>query len=150
MALLVVGVMACGADLPPDLRYATPRATLGTLFEAWGVDALTAADVEARKARGRGFHLSDPASFRGCFADWEQPADEALAGYVFGVLAPAKDALRVVPGAERTLVFAEDAPPVVLRRDEGGWRIVLGESVPASTRRHLGEAARDLETERAP
>ncbi|MEO0323005.1 MAG: hypothetical protein AAF447_08605 [Myxococcota bacterium] len=143
MRAVFVVLVACSSAEAPDLRVMTPRTTLATLFEAWGIEGLSGAEVKARQESGRRFHLSDPQAFRACFADWERREDEALAGYVFGVLAPAKGSLRVVPGEERTLVFAPDASPIVLRPGHG-WRIVLQESVPASVRRRLVVEARRL------
>ncbi|MEM1416792.1 MAG: hypothetical protein AAGH15_17985, partial [Myxococcota bacterium] len=127
--------MACSAPAAPDLRTLTPRATLGTLFGAYGIEALSGAEVAARMDRGRGFHLGDPEALRACFADWTVPEHEALAGFVFGGLAPAKDRLRVVVAGDSAHVFVDgpDAhPPAVLRREGDAWRIVLAESVPAA------------------
>jgi len=127
-------------------------ATVETLFAAFGVEALDEASIRDRMQRGRRFHLQDPASFRACFADWERPEDEGLAGFVFGGLAASKDNLRLTLTEGEATVFPlvneqNEGRPVILRQLEGEWKIVLRQSVPASVRRRLYEVHRRSEAQ---
>ena len=92
------------------------------------------------------FHLNDPQTLRACFTDWGEAEDEALAGYVFGQLAPNKDDVHVTMTDEVATAVSRDeegavSRPVKLVLDGGRWLIVLAESVPRSAQRRLRAAA---------
>lgn len=145
---LMLALGACGASEPADLRLITPQATIETLLDAYGVADVSGAEVRRRMQIGRTFHLNDPAARAACFEDFRGEADEGLVGYVFGSLAAGKDELTSSITGETAHVFGTDVEgtrsrPVVLRRGDAGWRIVLRESVPADARRRLEAAARD-------
>lgn len=146
MVLLTLGVIgACGgSEGHSDLRYHTPRATVHTLLEAYGVLEISQKEIDRRMDIGRGFHLNDPEARQLAFADWDEPADEGLAGYVFGNLVRAKDSLRISITEDVAHVRSANPEvrirPVVLQEDEVGWRIVLDESVPPAVARDLRQA----------
>jgi hypothetical protein len=133
-----------GSEGHDDLRYHTPQATVHTLLEAYGILDLPQKEIDRRMDIGRRFHLSDPEARRLAFADWDEPADEGLAGYVFGNLARAKDSLRISITEDVAHVRSANAEvrirPVVLQEDDIGWRIVLEDSVPPAVARDLRQA----------
>ncbi len=133
-----------GGEGHDDLRYHTPQATVHTLLDAYGVLELPQKEIDRRMDIGRRFHLNDPEARQLAFADWDEPADEGLAGYVFGNLARAKDSLRISITEDVAHVRSADPEvrirPVVLQEDEVGWRIVLDESVPPAVARDLHQA----------
>ncbi|MBX3246694.1 MAG: hypothetical protein KF901_05870 [Myxococcales bacterium] len=144
--VLALALVACGASEPADLRLVTPRATVETLLDAYGVAQVSGDEVRRRMQIGRTFHLNDPAARDVCFDELRGDADEGLIGYVFGSLAAGKDELTVSITGETAHVFGTDVEgnrsrPVVLRRSPAGWRIALRESVPADARRRLEQAA---------
>jgi len=144
VVLLTLGIGCGGSEGHSDLRYHTPQATVHTLLDAYGLLDLPQKEIDRRMAIGRRFHLSDPDARRMAFADWDEPADEGLAGYVFGNLARAKDSLRISITENTAHVRSADPEqhirPVVLQEDEIGWRIVLDESVPPAVARDLRQA----------
>ena len=99
-ALCVFCLVGCD-DEPVDLRFHTPKATIDTLLEVYGVLELPQAEIDRRVEIGRTFHLNDPDTMRACFKDFEGPADDGLVGYVFGSLASAKDDLRITVTGDR-------------------------------------------------
>ncbi len=145
---MLVVLLACGEPPRPDLRFHTPKATVDTLLESYGLESVSQEEVRRRMRLGRRFHLVDPAARDACFDVPIGRVEEGLVGFVFGSLAPTKDDMRISISGESAHVFGETLPgrpntPVVLRRDgEGNWRIALYESVPARVRRRLAEAAR--------
>lgn len=140
----VIDVACGGSEGHDDLRYHTPQATVNTLLEAYGVLDLPQKEIDRRMDIGRRFHLNDPEARRLAFADWDEPADEGLAGYVFGNLARAKDSLRTSITEDVAHVRSANPEvrirPVVLQEDDIGWRIVLDESVPPAIARELRQA----------
>ena len=141
----LLALAGCAEDeRPPDLRFHTPGATVHTLLDAYGVLEVPQAEIDRRMALGRRFHLNDPQARRLAFADWDEAADEGLAGYVFGNLVRTKDDLRITITEDVAHVRAGGGErrvrPVVLREDELGWRIVLGESVPPAVAADLRQA----------
>lgn len=143
--LTACAIAGCGGSAGhEDLRYHTPQATVHTLLEAYGVLELPQKEIDRRMDIGRRFHLNDPEARQLAFADWDEPADEGLAGYVFGNLARAKDSLRISITEDVAHVRSANAEvrirPVVLQEDEIGWRIVLDESVPPAVARDLRQA----------
>jgi hypothetical protein len=141
--LLSFTFSACSSceDEAPDLRFHTPRATIQTLLDVYGVGDVAEEEVQRRMSLGRRFQLQDPELFHLCFSDFRGPEDEGLAGYVFGSLAAAKDHLRITMTRDVATVIPEvDAGPgrpVTLRQDGDDWKIVLRESVPASVQQRL-------------
>ena len=142
LACLLLSACSSGCeDKAPDLHFQTPRATVQTLLDVYGVAEVPQEEVQRRMRLGRRFQLQDPALFHRCFGDLRGPQDEGMAGYVFGSLAAAKDHLRVTLSEDEATVIPEtDAGPgrpVTLRREAGEWKIVLRDSVPASVQRRL-------------
>ncbi len=147
LLLAITSLVACPESAEPlDVRFHTPQATIRTLFEVYGVAELSQAEVRARMLRYGRFHLNDPATLRACFADWDEDEDEALAGYVFGQLAPNKDDVHVTMTEDLATAVSRDeegtrSRPVKLTREGGRWLIILAESVPRSAQRRLRSAA---------
>lgn len=141
LLIAVLLFTACGEEPRPDLRFASPQATLQTLFDVYGVLDVPQDEIDRRMEIGYRFHLIDPATLHLCFADWNEPADEGLAGYVFGNLIVAKDDLVATIRGDRAEMLVQDperrSRPVVFARDAGAWRIVLEESVPRSIQQEL-------------
>jgi hypothetical protein len=140
LALVVVALGCSGGE--GDHRFLTPEATVRSLFTAYAIEDIPEQAVLARMERGGRFTPEDVAGYRACFADFRGPADEGLAGYVFGALAAGKDHLRYEQDGELATVLPTDdegpeAPRIVLRRAGGEWKIVIRESVPADVRARL-------------
>lgn len=140
VTLATLTLTAC-EEAPPDPRFATPQATVDSLFESYGVSGVPEREIRQRmRARGR-FDLLDGDLYQSCFADFRGEADEGLAGYVFGSLVAGKDQLRITITGETATIFptsAEGSPrPVMLRREGGEWKIVLRESVPVQIQENL-------------
>lgn len=147
LTLFVTG-LACGAPEPTDLRLFTPKTTAETLLEVYGVADVSEEEVRRRMRIGRSFHLHDPETRALCFADLDESAPDAegLVGYVFGSLASGKSDLEVTITGDVAHVFGRDetgrrSRPVVMRREDAGWKIVLRESVPIAIQRRLAEGA---------
>ncbi len=146
--LIVFAFVACssGPRVSNDLRFQSPKATIDTLLETYGLEGVTQDEVRRRMRVGRTFHLNDPATRDLCFADLGHESDEGFIGFVFGSVAAGKDDLRITVTDDVAHVFSETregrrARPVVLRQDdEGAWKIILNESVPDSVRTRLSNA----------
>ncbi len=146
-AAAIAAVLLLGCDQSPpvsnDLRFHTPKATIDTLLETYGLEMVSQDEIRRRMQIGRSFHLVDPETRDLCFADFDGPEDEGMIGYVFGGLAPAKDDVRITQTGDTAHAFGETRDgrrnrPTVLERDStGAWRIVLEESVPADVRQRL-------------
>lgn len=147
LAPIVLGLVGCDGDATEvDARYSTPEHTLHTLFTAYGVESLSQDDIRLRMAAHSRFEIRDRASYEACFADLRTPTDEGLAGFVFGSLAAAKDDLRVsIAGDRATVMPAEAVRIVLLREDDGRWRISLAESVPDAVRQRMGLVTAEAE-----
>ena len=140
----LLGILVAGCeDRPADPRFATPRATLDSLFDSYGVRDVPQELIRSRLRQRDRFELLDAELYRRCFADFQGEVDEGLAGFVFGSLVAGKDDLRIVVTDGTANVFptsAEASPrPVVLREEDGEWKIVLRESVPPDVQRRLAE-----------
>jgi hypothetical protein len=142
-----VAVTACeGAVTEVDARFSTPEHTVRTLFGAYGVEDLSQQEIRDRMTTHGRFELRDRESYLACFADLETTADEGLAGFVFGALAAGKDELRTTITNDRATVSPrENMNVVLLRGEDGRWRISLRESVPDEVRTRLGVVAADAE-----
>lgn len=134
-----------------DLRFQTPRATLFTFLDCYGVADLPQTEIIRRMQIGRTFHLNDPATRDLALRDYRGPEDEGLVGYVFGSLAPVKDDLRIADDGQTAHTIASDdagiTRPVVLERTDAGWRIVLRRSVPESVQERLRNAGAEAPTQ---
>ena len=155
LTLFVTG-LACGAPEPTDLRLFTPKTTAETLLEGYGVADVSEEEVRRRMRIGRSFHLHDPETRALCFADLDESAPDAegLVGYVFGSLASGKSDLEVTITGDVAHVFGRDetgrrSRPVVMRREDAGWKIVLRESVPIAIQRRLAEGAPSSDSARS-
>lgn len=138
LALLCALASACDGAQPTDSRFATPERTVETLLGAYGIADTPQATVRARLAEHGGLELVDTATWRACFVDLDQPGGEGMAGYVLGMLAAARDELRFETIGERGFVIPREGIRVVmLRGDDGAYRILLAESVPDEVRRGL-------------
>jgi len=141
-SLIVVTPLALSAcaDAPREMRFDTPEATLETLLGAFGVEDQTQEEVQRHlRSRGR-FDLQDEETYHACFVDFDGPASEALAGYVFGTVAAGKDQLRIVHVGDKVHVYPDPERReryVVMFNTDTGYRISLRESVPAEVRRAL-------------
>lgn len=146
VALLLVS-LGCASGSGADPRFRTPEATIHTLFESYSVADVPEDQVRLRLAAHARFTLRDPTTYRACFADFRDPRDEGLAGFVFGRLVAFKDHLRYETRADRsviTLPVPAGAPGgrIVLERQDGAFRIVLAESVPREVALQLREVHR--------
>ncbi|MCB9659660.1 MAG: hypothetical protein H6726_18580 [Sandaracinaceae bacterium] len=142
LLLAPFGLRGC-ASKPVDPRFAEPEATVRTLFTVYDVADLEEAEVQALLRQRVQFQVRDRDAYEACFADWRDPHDEGLAGFVFGRLAALKGHLRYEPSADgrsmRVIPMREGEAghPVVLRRTDDGWKIALRESVPDELRQRL-------------
>lgn len=151
LALLCLSTLGCTEEVDP--RYATPQATVASLFAAYGVEELPEAAAVEQMRAGERFTLRDPVGHADCFADYGGEVDEGAAGYVFGQLVVRKDHLHFERRGADTRVYpserrGEGAPFVTLREVDGAHRFVLAESVPAEVRerlRLLYQRGRELE-----
>lgn len=136
-ALPLLLVTACSDARHTDSRFATPERTVRTLLQAHGIAELGPRDIERRAVAEGGFTVVDREAYEGCFVDRDQPGGDAMAGYVFGVLAGAGRDLRFELVEQRAYVQARDARIVMQRGEDGAYRIVLADSVPEDLRRTL-------------
>jgi hypothetical protein len=140
VALCALLLASCAGGDGADPRFAAPADTVRTIFTAYGIEGMSEAAVLARLAEGGRFVLQDPAAFRASFADHRGPQHEGMAGYVFGILAAGKEHLRYrIEGERATVVVGQgdDAPRIVMRRGDNGYKVVLAESVPEAVREQL-------------
>ena len=128
---------------PPDPRFAEPEATVRTLFTVYDIADVGEAEVQGLLRDRVQFQVRDRAAYEACFADWRDPHDEGLAGFVFGRLAALKDHLRYERSADgdtmRVIPMRDgDAGhPIEQPRTDAGWKIALRESVPDELRQRL-------------
>ena len=146
--LLTVAILAwsgCKAE-PVDPAFASPKATIDTLFSAYDVKDVPQSEIRRRFTVGERFKLYDHELFKSCFSDWQGEHDEGLGGYVFGQLVAAKDELGIevdeTVARVRPLSAQEGFPPVLLVKQKAGWKIDLRESVPPDIRQRLYEVSR--------
>lgn len=147
--LLAIGSLlllaACeGATRTVDARFSTPEHTVTTLLSAYGLEDATEEQIRERMAAHDRFEIRSRATFRACFEDLgTDPADEGIAGFVFGALAAGRDELRVEVAGDRATISPRANVEIVLHRgDDGAYRIVLHESVPAEVRARMASLAR--------
>ncbi|MFO0695126.1 MAG: hypothetical protein U0230_16315 [Polyangiales bacterium] len=147
LALLSVWLLGCSREAASDPRFRTPEATIHTLFEAYDVADVPEDQIRQRLAAHAQFQLRDAETYRRCFADFRDPSDEGLAGFVFGRLVSFKDHLRYETHEDRavvTLPVPRGTPGarIVLVRESGAFRIVLADSVPREVAVQLREIHR--------
>jgi hypothetical protein len=129
----------CGEDVSRvDARLSTPEHTVQTLLASHGLDALTQEEITARIVERGAFDLEDADAWAACFVDLERPGGEGMAGYVLGLLAAGREQLRYEAAGQRAYVYPREGVRVVLvRGDDGGYRVSLQQSVPEDVRRGL-------------
>ena len=147
IALWVVVAVAMGCKAKTGSpEFASPNATIETLFKAYDVKDVSQSEIRRRLSARERFKLYDEALFRECFSDWQGDHDQGLGGFVFGQLVAAKDELtidiegdtaRVRPG-----VAPSDLPPIILIKQVDGWKIDLRQSIPPDIRQQLYEVYR--------
>lgn len=129
-------------ERPVDARFASPEATVETLLGAYDLADVPQAEVRARMAEHARFTLLDRDTFEACFADLGAASlDEGLAGFVVGALAAGKDELDIDVEGEIAHVSPRAGVEIALRNDDGAWRIVLRDSVPAEIRERIASVA---------
>ncbi|MGB5811534.1 MAG: hypothetical protein WBG86_13435 [Polyangiales bacterium] len=143
-ALLSVLAACKSTSVPP--AFETPSATINTLFRAYDVQDVPQQEIRRRLEARERFELIDEGLFFSCFSDWQGDHDQGLGGFVFGQLVAGKDelAVEVDSGTARVRVTSAspDLPPVILVKQEGGWKIDLRQSVPPDIRQRLYEVYR--------
>lgn len=146
LAALGFGVCTAGCNAKTDPRFESARATVSTLLRSHALDKTSLDKINEVELAGymRGgakIALANEADFHGCFADYRTAADEGLAGFVLGRLAPKKDSLIFTQKGDRTEVRIRNTPSqepaAVLVEKDGAWRFSLKDSVPAELRQRL-------------
>ena len=120
---------------PPDPRFAEPEATVRTLFTVYDIADVGEAEVQGLLRDRVQFQVRDRAAYEACFADWRDPHDEGLAGFVFGRLAALKDHLRSVPDGPRinvTRLVSSAADVRAAMGEHALTRVVLKPDLPLS------------------
>lgn len=146
--LFGIALVACeGAVTHTDARFSAPEHTVDTLLRAYDLEDVPQAEIRERMARHGRFELVDRPSYEECFADFGGTAsDEGYAGFVVGALAAGRDDIRVTITGERASVSPREGVRIVLlRHDDGTWRIVLRDSVPLELRERLSSVAEHAE-----
>lgn len=146
-AVLITMIAGCeGAVRTSDPRFSTPERTVATLLASYELDRLSQEEVRERIAAHRRFELADREAFEACFADFGAgPAIEGLAGWVLGALAAGKDELRTTITGDRATVSPREGVRIVMRLEDGAWRIVIAESVPEDVRRAIAAVGAEHE-----
>lgn len=145
LLVATLALAACGPTSSADPRFATPERTVETMLAAHGAAGLSGAAIQARMASEGALPIVDREAYAACFVDRDEPGGEALAEYVFGMIAAAKDDLRYETIAERGAVIVRPGVRVAMRRGrDGAYRISLRESVPEDVRRRLGDVTGTL------
>ena len=142
---MVALAFAC-AEEPLDVRFHTPKTTIETLLDTYGVLDVSQVEIDRRLSIGRNFHLNDPATMHRCFSDWSGPDDEVLVGYIFGSLIRSKDDLSIVVTGDEATVIGRSGTgnagrPVMMERIGSRWLISLRRSVPSRAQTELREEA---------
>jgi hypothetical protein len=132
-------LLACGNDAftTTDSRYSTPERTIETLLDSCDLRGSSAENQAVIIEQG-GSRIRDQRAYDACFSDIDQPGGQAMAGYVVGMVAGARDELRYETIEGRGYVIPREGIRIVMERDErGAYRIVLRESVPENVRRSI-------------
>ncbi len=137
IVIVAFALVGCGEGAHGDPRFSTPERTVETLLAAHGAGEASDEELRGRIASG-GLSVVDRELYARCFTDLEQPGGEALASYVLGMIAAARDALRYETHVDRGYAIPREGVRIVMQRGEdGAYRIVLAESVPADVRESL-------------
>jgi hypothetical protein len=147
VSLVMLGLAACDDVHHADSRYATPERTLATLLASYGLADKSLAEIQSLRRTGR-LRVRDAAAAHACFESFAGAEDEALAGYIVGVLASADGSLRPTIAAGTARVAVGDTATLVLHDHDGAWRIDLPASVPVSTREAIHQAVMRAGNER--
>ncbi len=142
VALSLAGLIAlasCGQASGTDPRFATPERTVETMLAAHDAGHASGAEIQARMASEGALPIVDAEAYAACFTDRDQPGGGALAEYVFGMIAAARDDLRYETIGDRGSVIVRPGVRVAMQRRDGAYRIVLAESVPEDVRRSLAD-----------
>ncbi len=144
-ATTVLALTSCKAESISS-AFESPSATIDTLFRAYDVEDVPQAEIRRRFQARERFELVDESLFRSCFSDWQGEHDQGLGGFVFGQLVAAKEELTIdVEGDTARVRASSSAPdysPVVLTRQDSGWKIDLRQSIPPDVRQRLYEVYR--------
>ena len=142
---VLLGLSSCKTESVSS-AFESPKATIDTLFRAYDVRDIPQTEIRRRLQTRERFKLVDENLFRSCFSDWQGEHDQGLGGFVFGQLVAAKDELTIdVKGDTARVRASSSAPevsPVVLIKQDAGWKIDLRQSVPADIRQRLYEVYR--------
>jgi hypothetical protein len=142
---VLLALASCKREQAPT-GFESPRATVDSLFAAYGVRDISQEEARRRLQARERFDLLDANLFRSCFSEWQGEHDHALGGFVFGQLVAAKDELKIELEEETARIRAApssaDVQPIVLLKQEGAWRIDLRQSVPPEVRQSLYEVYR--------
>jgi hypothetical protein len=141
---LVLALAGCdGATTTVDARFSTPEHTVDTMLRAYGVEDATQEQIREQISAHGHFELRDRASYEACFEDMHDgPVDEGLAGFVFGALAAGREDLRFMTHGDRATVSPREGVEIVMHRgDDGAYRVVISESVPAEVRAQMAAVA---------
>jgi len=147
-AVIAVLVGCEGATQTVDARFSTPEHTVRTLMSSYGLEDATQEQIRERMAAHDRFEIQSRATFRECFEDLgptsgtHGAASEGAAGFVFGALAAGRDDVEITMTGDRaTLVPRQGVQIVMHRGEDGAYRIVLAESVPAEVRARMASLA---------
>ena len=144
-ATVLLGLASCKTDSVSP-AFESPNATIDTLFRAYDVRDVPQVEIRRRLQARERFKLLDENLFRSCFSDWQGEHDQGLGGFVFGQLVAAKDELLIdIKGETARVRASSSAPevsPVVLIKQDAGWKIDLRQSVPPDIRQRLYEVYR--------
>lgn len=140
---------ACdGATRTTDARFSTPEHTVRTLMGSYGLADATQEQIRERMAGHDRFEIQSRSTFRECFEDMGPTsgtagaASEGAAGFVFGALAAGRDELEIALHGDRATIVPRQGVEIVMHRgQDGAYRIVLAESVPAEVRARMASLA---------
>ncbi|MCZ6805551.1 MAG: hypothetical protein O7F08_01250 [Deltaproteobacteria bacterium] len=142
---VLLGLSSCKTKSVSS-AFESPKATIDTLFRAYDVRDIPQTEIRRRFQARERFELVDQNLFRSCFSDWQGDHDQGLGGFIFGQLVAAKDELTIdVKGDTARVRASSSAPevsPVVLIKQDAGWKIDLRQSVPSDIRQRLYEVYR--------
>lgn len=139
--LVFTSLFGCEGVSAVDERFSTPEHTIATLFDSYGLTGKTPDEVRAMRREGR-LRLRDALAYHACFTRFRDYLDEAMAGYVMGALAEDATDLRPQIVGDVARISIAGKTTVVMRKNEGAWRIDLDASVPPETRRKLEDVVR--------
>ncbi len=137
--VLALSLLGCGQAQSADSRFATPERTVSSLFLAHGLERASQEQIRAQIIRDGGLVVRDRELYAACFADLDRPGGDALASYVVGMLAAARDDLRYELVEDHGYAYPREGARVVFQRQNGAYRIILAQSVPEDVQARLLE-----------